>query len=108
MGVCPPGFVSIHSLFTNAGLGNCTIHHATAHGTQFWLVEYPLPASGERKADQLSLGTIKNVRKTIRLTREKYHPSQTQGLRVVRGGYLRGRTMALHCRGTRTRTSSSP
>jgi hypothetical protein len=71
MGVCPPGFVSIHSLFANAHLGNCVITHATAHGTQFWLVEYPLPASSERKAHELSLGTIKNVRKTIQLTREK-------------------------------------
>ena len=71
MGVCPPGFVSIHSLFTDARLSDGAIRHATAAGTQFWLVEYPLPAARERAAHELTLGQIRNARKTIRLTREK-------------------------------------
>lgn len=72
MGVCPPGFVSIHSLFANADLSNCTVEHAPAEGNQFWTVSYLLKPASERKVDEIALGQISNVRKTIRLTREKY------------------------------------
>jgi hypothetical protein len=69
MGVCKPGYISIHSLL-DTNLDNYKINHTLEGENHFWVLTFPLQPGYERKADVLEIGRIKNVRKTIRLTRE--------------------------------------
>ncbi len=70
MGVCKPGYTSIHSLL-QGNLSGCAVKHVTSGENQFWRLAFALRPSYERKADELEVGRIKNVRKSLRLTREK-------------------------------------
>ena len=73
MGVCKQGYTSIHSLI-QGDLSDCTIDHVMSGENQFWTLVFALRPGYERKADELELGRIKNVRKSIRLTRELLDP----------------------------------
>jgi hypothetical protein len=73
MGVCKDGYTSIHSL-VEGDLSDWTIEHVMSGENQFWTLAFALRPGYERKADELELGRIKNVRKSIRLTRELLDP----------------------------------
>lgn len=89
MGACKPGYTSIHSLL-QGDFNKCTVNHTSEHENQFWVLTFPLQPGYERKADELEIGRIKNVRKTIRFTREmSSHPISPDLFLtgVGRGGY---------------------
>jgi hypothetical protein len=71
MGVCKPGYASIHS-FLQDGLEDCTVDHRTIGEDQIWVLTWGLKQAHERSADEMAVGRINNVRSTIRLTREKF------------------------------------
>ena len=70
MGVVKQGYSSIHSLL-EGDFGECTTEHTVEADHQFWRLSFRLAPRRERQADEVSIGRLKNVRSTIRLTREK-------------------------------------
>jgi hypothetical protein len=72
MGVCKPGYASIHSFLQ--GLEDCAIDHRTSGEDPIWVLTWGLQPAHERKADEMPVGRINNIRSTIRLTREKLVP----------------------------------
>jgi len=71
MGICKPGYTSIHSVLRELPNG-CKIDHSFSGEHQFWTLYFSLKPSFERKADEIALGRIKNVVGVMRLTREMY------------------------------------
>ena len=82
MGVCKPGYASIHSLL-HANFDNFKINHTSEGENNLWVLTFRLQPGYERKVDELEIGRIKNVRKTIRLTREMSPPPDTSFPSVV-------------------------
>ena len=71
MGVCKAGFTPIHAVLKRAHAGD-TLQHTSANGIEIWTLGFGLfPAHGGQ-VDEFEVGRIRNVRKSIRLTREMF------------------------------------
>jgi hypothetical protein len=72
MGICKPGFTSIHSVVSDIR-EDCKIDHSFSGEHQFWTFYFKLKPSFERQIDEVALGRINNVVNVVRLTREMYN-----------------------------------
>jgi hypothetical protein len=70
MGVCKPGYTSIHSLF-EGDLSQSIVERLSKDGNQLCRLSFPLAPGHQAKIDEIKIGRIKNVRSTIRMTRER-------------------------------------